>query len=855
MVDQYIFSGSLPEEASTYVTREADGELYQGLKAGKFCYVLNSRQSGKSSLRVRTMRRLRESGVECSAIDLSAGGIQNVPPEQWYADLIDTLIESFGLDVEFGDWWEANQLNSLVTRFRKFIEEILLAEVKENIVIFIDEIDSVLSLKFPTDDFFAFIRACYNQRVDNPEYNRLTFCLLGVASPSNLISDKKRTPFNIGKAISLKGFQLDEVEPLEEGLHGRYSDSQAVMQEILHWTGGQPFLTQKLCQFIVEESEKENPRTVEQVVRSHIIENWESQDEPEHLRTIRDRILRDEQRASYLLELYQQIRVTQEESEITADETQEQSELQLSGLVVRQQNNLRVYNPIYKEIFDQNWIETQLRNLRPYSENFKFWVASGGSDDSRLLRGKALQDALEWSRDKSLNYQDREFLAASQAKEKEEAIAALEKEAALERERKDREATEKRNQVLSEANQTLTQANKKAKQQIRVGSVVLAVTLSLTGIFGILSVSLGKKVTERNDYLQTVQKLTQLAAQVQDEGSYPEAEELFSQAGSSVNIDDQNLKMDILYTGISYAIQKLKSKNLIESQKYLGKVKVNPKNDSPEELQTRVLYLKTQGSLFEEQKKQDKAVESYREAFKIWDSQNKNISPFNQKLKNRILSSKNVEALHRKLINLLDKSNADKSFQQKVRESLKKHYYAQLNNLLENKKWEAADRLTSKLMLYITKTETQGGYLDTEAIKKLSCEDLRIIDAYWKNRSDGHFGFGVQKKIWLDTGNGQEYNEKAFDKFLSQGGWDVWKYSYEQVEKDEKQAPRGLLPTSIILPISMDKWVNEGEALTNGTITTNIRIGESVESQVSRVRTLFSRTCVPTVTYKRSSPL
>ncbi len=790
----YIFSGSLPEEATTYVTREADGELYEGLKAGKFCYVLNSRQSGKSSLRVRTMRRLRESGVECAAIDLSAGGIQNVPPEQWYADLIDTLIESFGLDVEFGDWWSQNQLNSLVTRFRKFLEEILLAEIKENIVIFIDEIDSVLSLNFPTDDFFAFIRACYNQRVDNPEYNRLTFCLLGVASPSNLIEDKKRTPFNIGKAISLKGFQLHEVEPLEKGLHGRYSDSQAVMKEILHWTGGQPFLTQKLCQFMVE-SERDNPRTVEQVVRSRLIENWESQDEPEHLRTIRDRILRDEQRASYLLELYQQIRVTEEQSEITADDTQEQSELQLSGLVVRQQNKLRVYNPIYQEIFEQNWIETQLRNLRPYSENFKFWVACGGSDDSRLLRGKALQDALEWSRDKSLSYQDRQFLAASQAKEREEEIAALEKEAALERERKDREATEKRNQVLSEANQTLTQANKKAKQQIRVGSIVLAVTLSLTGIFALLSVSLGKKVTERNNYLQTVQKLTQLAAQVQDEGSYREAEELFSQAGQSVNINDQNLKMDILYTGISYAIQKLKSKNFVESQKFLDKVKVNTKNDSPEEFQIRILYFKAQGNLFKEQNKQDPAIGSYREAFKIWGSQNKNISPFNKQLKNKILSAKNVEALHRELISLLDKSNGDKSFQQKVRESLKEHYYAELDNLLENRKWEAADRLTSKLMLYIAKREKEG-YFDTEDIKNFSCKDLITIDASWKNHSDGHFGFGVQKKIWLDTGNRQEYNEEAYGKFLSRLRWNEWDYDMiiREVEKDYLKAPAGVLP-------------------------------------------------------------
>lgn len=107
--------------------------------------------------------------------------------------------------------------------------------------------------------------------------------MLGVASPSNLIQDKQRTPFNIGKAISLKGFQLPEVEPLEKGLREKFSDSQAVIKEILDWTKKQPFLTQKICQFMVE-LEKENPRTVEQVVKSQIIENWESQDEPEHLR-------------------------------------------------------------------------------------------------------------------------------------------------------------------------------------------------------------------------------------------------------------------------------------------------------------------------------------------------------------------------------------------------------------------------------------------------------------------------------------------------------------------------------------------------------------------------------------------
>ncbi|MBC1225036.1 AAA-like domain-containing protein, partial [Nostoc sp. UCD120] len=126
MVDQYIFSGSLPENASTYVTRQADDELYEALLQGQFCYVLNSRQSGKSSLRVRTMSRLGETGVECASIDLSSISIQTATQENWYADLIVKLIDSFALNVDFKIWWEQNQLNSPLLRYSNFLSNILL---------------------------------------------------------------------------------------------------------------------------------------------------------------------------------------------------------------------------------------------------------------------------------------------------------------------------------------------------------------------------------------------------------------------------------------------------------------------------------------------------------------------------------------------------------------------------------------------------------------------------------------------------------------------------------------------------------------------------------------------------------
>jgi formylglycine-generating enzyme required for sulfatase activity len=224
-----------------------------------------------------------------------------------------------------------------------------------HVIVVLDEIDSTLEQDF-TDDLFTAIRSIYTARPRDAVFKRLSFCLVGVATPNELIKSRRTTPYNIGRTIWLRDFdsRRDNLEPLAQTFNPDASIAKLLLDRVLHWTGGQPYLTAWMCDELRRDGTRE-PQAVDALVEQNLSSLDRLRSDPHFEQTQRFMSERLSNGAE-VLGLYERILRGEREADQTANPAYAQ--LKLSGLVkLNDDGCLVTRNRIYERLFNLEWVQ------------------------------------------------------------------------------------------------------------------------------------------------------------------------------------------------------------------------------------------------------------------------------------------------------------------------------------------------------------------------------------------------------------------------------------------------------------------------------------------------------------------
>jgi WD40 repeat protein len=356
----YVVGGPVQPDRECYQQRYADAELYRRLSDGEYCHVLAQRQTGKTSLAASTARKLRAGETMVSMVDLTQASGED-PAEnagRWYYSIAYRIVRELRIRVDIQTWWQERSGLTNQQRLREFFLEIVLEETKKPVVIFLDRVDATRGQPF-AQDLFGAIRACYDARVTDSVFQRLTFAMFGSGAASEIVKNVQGSPFEISVAIPLPDFSAQEMAGLMVGLGKPLPEAEEILKRVWTWTRGHPYLSQKIFRGLARRrADVISAEIVDELVNTQFLAPNSLREEP-HLTAIAERLGREGSGRTARLNLYGRVRKGVDVNYDNA--SRPQRELVTAGVVsIGSGGVLRVRNEIYAMVFGMRWVNQSL---------------------------------------------------------------------------------------------------------------------------------------------------------------------------------------------------------------------------------------------------------------------------------------------------------------------------------------------------------------------------------------------------------------------------------------------------------------------------------------------------------------
>ncbi|MTJ18340.1 MULTISPECIES: AAA-like domain-containing protein [unclassified Dolichospermum] len=231
--------GQVPLNSPFYVERPPiEATCYTAIvKPGALIRIKAPRQMGKTSLMSRILHQGEKQGYQTGFINL------------WSRELfknLDSFLESFcanvslelGIEEKIDQYWKPQRYSSQ-TNCTNYFQSYLLKELKQPVILGLDEVDRIFQYSEIADEFFTMLRSWHEKGKNNETWQKLRL-VISHSQEVYISLDVNKSPFNVGLPIDLNKFSLAQVQDLVKRHGLQWSDTE--IKQLMGMIDGHPYL-------------------------------------------------------------------------------------------------------------------------------------------------------------------------------------------------------------------------------------------------------------------------------------------------------------------------------------------------------------------------------------------------------------------------------------------------------------------------------------------------------------------------------------------------------------------------------------------------------------------------------------